>query len=104
MPNWTFLTNHALVLSLIARNPSITALELASAIGITERAVRRVIAELHDGGYIRKKKAGRGIRYGISPDLQLRHETHQDVALGDFLEALGWKRKKRSRSLHGLDG
>ena len=95
MPKWTFLTNHALVLSLIARNPSITALELSRVIGITERAVRRVIADIHDGGYISKKRAGRGISYSISPDLQLRHETHQDIAVGDFLEALGWKRKKR---------
>ena len=95
MPNWTFLTNHALVLSLIARNPSITALELARGIGITERAVRKVIADLHEGGYISKKKVGRGVRYRISPDLQLRHETHQDIAVGDFLDALGWERKKQ---------
>ncbi|MFH1490247.1 MAG: winged helix-turn-helix domain-containing protein [Pseudomonadota bacterium] len=93
MPQWTFLTNHALVLSLIARNPSITALELARIIGITERAVRRVIADLHEAGYISKKRAGRGISYGISTDLQLRHETHQEIVVGDFLEALGWKKE-----------
>ena len=94
MAKWGFLTNHALVLSLIAKNPSITALELARVIGITERAVRRVIADLHEGGYISKDRAGRGINYGISPDLQLRHETHQDIAVGDFLEALGWERQE----------
>jgi predicted HTH transcriptional regulator len=46
MPEWTFLTNHALVLSLIARQPYTTALELANTVGITERAIRKIIADL----------------------------------------------------------
>ena len=92
MSGWTFITNHAVVLSLIAKNPSLTALELATMVGITERAVRRVIADLSAAGYITKKRIGRGIRYSISADLTLRHETHQEIAIEDFLEALGWKR------------
>jgi DNA-binding MarR family transcriptional regulator len=92
MPGWTFITNHAVVLSLIAKNPSLTALELATLVGITERAVRRVIADLSADGYISKQRIGRGVRYSISPDQTLRHETHQEIAIGDFLEALGWKR------------
>jgi DNA-binding MarR family transcriptional regulator len=93
MPRWTFITNHAAVLSLIAKNPSITALELAAMVGITERAVRRVIADLSAAGYISKKRMGRGVTYSISEDQSLRHETHQEIAIGDFLEALGWKRE-----------
>ena len=95
MPEWTFLTKHALVLSLIAKQPRITARELATAIGTTERAVRRVIADLNASGYISKKRVGRGVRYRVNPDLPLHHETHQEIAIGDFLEALGWKRKRR---------
>ncbi len=98
MSEWAFLTKHALVLSLIAKEPRITALVLASAIGITERAVRRVIADLYAGGYISKKKLGRGVRYGINPDLSLRHYTHREIVIGDFLRALGWKRRKRERA------
>ena len=60
MPEWTFLTNHALVLSLLAKQPRTTAWELATAIGITERAVCRIIADLDAAGYIGKKKEGRG--------------------------------------------
>ena len=95
MPEWAFLTKHALVLSLIAKQPRITAQELATAIGTTERAVRRVIADLFASGYISKKRVGRGIRYRINPDLSLRHDTHWEIAIGDFLEALGWRRKRR---------
>lgn len=94
MAEWTFLTNHSVVLSLIARNPSITALELAETIGITERAVRRIIADLSANRYITKTRLGRRVRYRISPHLPLRHKTHREIQVGDFLEALGWDRKK----------
>ena len=89
MPEWTFLTTHASVLSLISRNPRATGLELSSALGITERAVRKIIADLYHAGYIEKKKEGRGIRYRINHNQKLRQDTHQDVAIGDILESLG---------------
>ena len=95
MSEWTFLTKHAVALSLIARHSRITALELGSAMGITERAVRKLIADLYAAGYISKKREGRGIRYRINPDLSLRHDAHLEVAIGDFLESLGWKRPLR---------
>ena len=94
MPEWTFLTNHALVLSFVAKHPRITARELSASIGITERAVRRVIADLDTGGYIAKKREGRRVRYRINPELPLRHEAHRDKAVGDLLEVLGWKRRR----------
>jgi predicted DNA-binding transcriptional regulator YafY len=97
MADWMFLSKHALVLSLIAKNSRITAQELASAISTTERQVRRVIADLYDSGYISKKKVGRGIKYRVNPDLSLRHDTHREIAIGDFLEALGWRRKRKTR-------
>lgn len=92
---WTFITKHAVTLSLIARHPRITALELGAVMGITERAVRKLIADLYAAGYIRKKREGRGVRYQINSDLTLRHETHREVAIGDFLECLGWQRPGR---------
>ena len=46
MPELSFLTNHVLVLGLLAKQPRTTAREMATAIGITERAVRRIIADL----------------------------------------------------------
>ena len=95
MSNWTFLSKHALVLSLVARNPRITAHELATNIGTTERQIRRVIADLYNCGYVGKKRVGRGIKYRINPDLSLRHDTHAEIDIGDFLEALGWQRRRR---------
>ena len=94
MPGWAFLTNHALVLSVLAKHSRITGRELSAAVGITERAARKIIADLEAEGYITKKKEGRRIRYRINPDLPMRHETYQDTAIGDFLKALGWKKKQ----------
>jgi predicted transcriptional regulator len=94
MAGWTFLTNHAVVLSLIAKNPRITAVELATSIRITERAVRRIIADLTDVGYVSKTKEGRGLQYHINVDMPLRHHTHREVAIVEFLKVLGWKRPK----------
>ena len=95
MPEWTFITKHAVALSLISKRPRITTLELGAAMGLTERVVRKLIADLYATGYIGKKREGRGIRYRVNPDLPLRQDTHLEVAIGDFLEPLGWKRPQR---------
>jgi len=95
MPGWKFLTNHALVLCLIAQQPRITAREISSAVGITEKATRNIINDLEADGYVTKKREGRRIKYRVDPDLPLRSETNQDKAIGDLLGTLGWKRRSR---------
>ena len=59
MPEWTFITKHAVALSLIAKHSRITALELGKAMSLTERGVRKLIADLYAAGYIDKKREGR---------------------------------------------
>ena len=98
MPAWTFLTNHALVLSHMAGHPRITAIDLANAIGITERATRKIIADLLSEGYITKRRYGRRNQYRVDPDLPLRHPSHGETAVGDLLQALGWKKSGRAQN------
>jgi predicted ArsR family transcriptional regulator len=93
MPGWKFLTNHALVLCLIAQQPRITAREIAANVGITEKATRNIINDLEADEYITKKREGRRIRYTVDPDMPRRSETQQNKAIGDLLETLGWKRR-----------
>src|SRR4051812_21587341 len=45
-PAWMFLTNHAHVLLLIAQDPEIRLRDVAEQVGITERAVQRIVADL----------------------------------------------------------
>lgn len=91
MTQWTFITNHAAVLSIINEHPRITAREMAGLVGITERAVRKIIADLETNGYIAKKKEGRRVKYTVNPTLKLRHRTHREKAIGDLLTLLGLK-------------
>jgi len=98
MKEWRFLTNYALVLVHLAEHPQITARELSASIGITERAVRKIIADLEAEGYFRKEKEGRRVRYHINPKLPFRHQTQRDKVIGKLLGALGWKEKKKTKS------
>jgi DNA-binding Lrp family transcriptional regulator len=95
MPGWKFLTNHALVLCLIAQKPRITAREIASTIGITEKATRNIINDLEADEYITKRREGRRVRYWVDVDMPLRHEIQQDKAIGDLLEVIGWRRRRK---------
>ncbi len=99
MSEWTFLTNHALILSYVSLHPRMTALELSNAVGITERAIRKIIADLIQAGYISKEREGRRNRYHINPDLPLRHPSLEDTAVGYLLEILGWRKRGRPRKI-----
>jgi len=99
MSEWRFLTNHALVLSFLAKNPSVTVLEIAQAIGIRERATSRIIADLEAAGYISKKREGRVNTYTVNPDLPMRHHTCRHVAVGHLLETLGSDEPEPSQPL-----
>ena len=63
MAEWHFITNHGAVLLLIAHRRQITAREIAEVLGLTERPVRRIIAELEAAGYLQKMRVGRVNQY-----------------------------------------
>jgi DNA-binding transcriptional ArsR family regulator len=88
MGTWTFLTNHAVVLFFLAKHSLITGRELSRLIGITERSVRNIISDLESGGYIKRSKEGRQVRYKTNPHLPLRHHTQKDKTIRILLEAL----------------
>ena len=94
MPEWTFITNHGLVLAAIAKHPRSTAREIGDAVGITERAAHRIIKDLEEASYITKSRIGRQNQYRIHPDTPLKDEA-SDAAVGELLVMLGWRRRKR---------
>ena len=79
---WTFLTNHAHVLLCIAKDPELRMRDVAAAVGVTERAVQRIVAELEEAGYVLREREGRRNRYQVRTELPLRHpiERHREVA------------------------
>lgn len=80
--HWTFLTNHAHVLLCIAKNPDLRLRDIADVVGITERAVHRIVADLIEAGFIDVERDGRCNVYVTHPEMNLRHpiEAHRRVA------------------------
>ena len=94
-PSWTFLSNHAYVLISIAAEPEIRMRDVATRVGITERAVQRIVAELEAGGYLKITREGRRNRYEVKDDLPLRHPVEAHRTVGDLVGlGLEGKRKK----------
>ncbi len=98
---WTFLTNHARVLIYIAKHPQSTARQIAQEVGITERAIQKIIADLEVDGYITRHREGRCNRYTVHPQLPMRHRLEREHAIGDLLLALGCKLKITSKKEGG---
>lgn len=88
MPSWSFLSNHGAVLLLVATRPRITATEIGSQLGITERPVRRIISELEAAGYLRRRRDGRANRYEANPILPLPGPVIRDISVGDLIDVL----------------
>ena len=87
-PNWTFLSNHAHVLICLSRDGDMRMRELASIVGITERAVQRIISELIGDGYLQRKKNGRRNHYTVNGDIPLRHPVESSHHVGELLRVL----------------
>ena len=83
--DFTLLTNHAHVLVLIAQRPDVRMREIASTIGITERAVQRIVDDLTAAGYIVITKDGRRNRYEIRPESPIRHPLASHRNIGDLI-------------------
>ncbi len=86
MANWTFLTNHAHVLLCISDDADARIRDIAERVGITERAVQRIVSELEADGYISRMREGRENRYEIHPDLPLRHPIERHRAIRDLMK------------------
>ena len=56
--------------------------DVAELVGITERAVQRIVADLEEAGYIERSRDGRRNRYKVEKSLPLRHpiEEHRTVS------------------------
>lgn len=83
---WTFLSNHAHVLICIAGDPEARMRDVAARVGVTERAVQRIVAELEEGGYLIRRKEGRRNRYEVTASLPLRHPVEKHCMTNALLE------------------
>lgn len=85
---WTFLSNHAHVLVCIADDPDVRLRDVAERVGVTERAVHRIVGELEAAGVLRRVREGRRNHYELDVTLPLRHPVERHRTVGDLLAPL----------------
>ncbi|PCC68173.1 MarR family protein [Nannocystis exedens] len=88
LPEWTFMTNHAHVLFCVVQEPEIRLRDVAERVGITERAVQRIVTELEESGYITRQRSGRRNVYRVHDNLPLRHPMVKHRCVGDLLQLI----------------
>ena len=85
---WTFLTNHAHVMVCLGRDPSARMRDVAAAVGITERAAQRIVAELDESGYLSRRRDGRRNVYTLHAARPLRHPLERSHTVDELLDLL----------------
>ena len=85
---WTFLTNHSHVLLCLAADDSLRVRDLADKVGITERAVMKILSELEAGEVLERERDGRRNRYSVQFDAPLRHDLEAHRTVGDLIHAV----------------
>ena len=79
--HWTFLSNHGHVLVCLAMDPETRLRDVATSVGITERAVQKIVDDLEEAGIVTRERSGRRNRYRLNISVPLRHplEAHRSV-------------------------
>lgn len=92
---WTFLTSHARVLVMLARDPTARLRDVAVACDVTERTVQAVVADLEEAGYLVRIREGRRNRYEVAADGRFRHSAEAGQEIAGLLDLLapgsGWR-------------
>jgi len=83
---WSYLTNHFYVLLCLFRDPHMRLREVATTVGVTERAVQRIVSELETAGVLTRIKTGRRNSYSIDKSASSRSPVVKGRTVGDMLE------------------
>jgi biotin operon repressor len=88
MGEWTFFSNYGHVLTCLARDNGAKLRDVALEVGITERAVQKIVKDLQQEGYLAISKKGRRNHYQINRRKSLRHALQSHVKVGKLLTLL----------------
>jgi len=94
MGDWTVFSNHGHVLVCLARDNETRLRNVADAVGITERAVQKIVRELQQEGFIAISKHGRCNRYDINTRKALRHDLESKCSIGRLLQLFTAENKR----------
>ena len=100
--SWTLLTGHGRVLVEIARNPGARIRDISPVVGLTERTVQAIVADLAAEGYLTRTRTGRRTQYTVEADSAFRHTAQEGLRVGPFLAALTGVAPAPEPALEGL--
>lgn len=86
--HWTFFTNHTHVLICLHQDRQVRMRDVARRVGITERAVQRIVQDLEHAGVITRSREGRRNIYRINPRQPLRHPLEAHHTVGEVLHLI----------------
>ena len=86
--SWTLLTGHGHVLVEIARNPRARIRDISPVVGLTDRSVQAIVADLEAAGYLTRTRAGRRVVYSVNRDSVYRHAAQEGHRIGPLLDLL----------------
>ena len=84
--SWTFLSNHTHVLVCLTAEGDRTLRDVAAKVGLTERGVQRIVAELEQAGVLTRDRDGRRNLYRINGKTPLRHPLEAHCQIGALLQ------------------
>jgi len=85
---WTLLTGHGHVLVEVARNPEARIRDISAVVGLTERTVQAIVADLEAAGYLTRARTGRRNLYTVNTASLFRHGAQDGHRVGPFLALL----------------
>jgi predicted ArsR family transcriptional regulator len=98
VPGFTYLSNHTHVLVALDGDSGLRIRDLAVTVGITERAVQRIIADLEAVGVLERQRVGRRNHYRIRRSGALRHPLESHCTVGGLLDWVRRLPKERKAS------
>ncbi len=97
MVDWSFLTNHARALIFIALDPGARLIDVAAALGVTERNAYAIVKDLATDGYVLKTKDGRRNRYTVHTHMPVPGSLTRSATIGEVLDVLIGNNQDRSK-------
>jgi hypothetical protein len=62
--------------------------DISAVVGLTERTVQAIVADLEAAGYLTRGRIGRRNRYTVNPDSLFRHSAQEGLRVGPLLDLL----------------
>lgn len=98
MSQWTIFSNHGHVLVCLARDSDARLRDVAADVGITERAVQKIVRDLQHSGMISVSKQGRRNSYRIENKTKMRHSLEAHCGIGALMDLVGTRPDTRAVS------